>query len=94
LPSTPIRAAAALRDDLAVLGQQPRQRDLSRRGLCGVREGGGDHHLIPHGVQCLAHEFLVDVGSVYLGGVEECDAQVYRVPQDGDHCLPVFRLGP
>jgi len=50
-------------------------------------ELGGDHHLVPHWRQSLAHEFLVVEGPVHLGGVEEGDPAVHRLAEERDHLL-------
>ena len=57
-------------------------------------ELGGDDHLVADGGQGLAEEFLVEIGAVYLGGVEEGDPEVYRGAEDRDHGLPVAGVGP
>ena len=50
-------------------------------------ELGGDHDLVADGGKGFAHQLLVDVGAVDLGGVEEGDALVDGTPQEGDHVL-------
>jgi hypothetical protein len=57
-------------------------------------ELSGQHHLVPDGGQGLAHEILVEVGPVDLGGIEKCDSQVDGAAQDGDHRVPVARVRP
>ncbi len=47
-------------------------------------ELGGDHHLVAHRRQRLAEQFLVVVGAIGLGGVEEGDAALERGADQGD----------
>ena len=47
-------------------------------------ELGGDPHLVADRRQAAADQLLVDIGSVDLGGVEECHAPVDGVAQQGD----------
>jgi len=56
-------------------------------------ELGGDHDLVTYRGEGLADEFLVEVGPVDLGGVEERDTAVHRGPDEPDHLLPVPGVG-
>ena len=49
-----------------------------------VAEFGGDHDLVAHRLKRLADDLLVGVGTVGLGGIEEGDAELVRLPQEGD----------
>jgi hypothetical protein len=57
-------------------------------------ELGGNDDLVPDGGEGFAEEFLVEVGAVDLGGVEEGDPEVDRLAQDGDHGAPAAGVGP
>ena len=57
-------------------------------------ELGGDHDLVADRGERFTDEFLVDVGAVDLGGVEERDAAFDGAADHGDHVLPVPGLGP
>ncbi|GAA1728738.1 hypothetical protein GCM10009809_25410 [Isoptericola hypogeus] len=49
----------------------------------------GDDDLVADGLERLAHELLVDVRAVDLGGVDEGHTAVDRPAQDGDHVVTV-----
>src|SRR2546426_11879653 len=49
----------------------------------------GDHHLPAQWSQRLTDEFLVRVGSVNFGGIEECDAAFHGRANERDHRLLV-----
>src|SRR4030095_12497176 len=49
---------------------------LHLAGVYELLERAGDHHAVVHRRERFANEFLVDVRSVDLGGVEEGDAEV------------------
>src|SRR4249919_4134942 len=48
-------------------------------------ELGGDHHLAPNGRERLAHQLLVRVRAVDLGGVEERHAEIHGRADHADH---------
>jgi hypothetical protein len=52
-------------------------------------ELAGDHHLALERGECLAHQLLVGVGTVDLGGIEEGDAAVHCGADQRNHLLPV-----
>ncbi|MNW11350.1 hypothetical protein D3C71_2087870 [compost metagenome] len=41
---------------------------------------GGDHHLVSYRSERRADDFLVDVGAIDLGGIEEIHATIGRGP--------------
>ena len=53
----------------------------------------GHLHLVADRRDRLTHEFLVDVGAIDLGGVDERDALVHGVPDHVDHVVAVSRVG-
>jgi hypothetical protein len=55
-------------------------------------ELGGDDDPVAHRFERLADEFLVDVGAIDLGGVEEGDAALDGTAQDTDHLVAVARV--
>ena len=61
-------------------------------GVGDQAELGGQHHLVPAALQRAADEFLVGVGAVDLGGVDEGDAQLQGAV-DGAHGLVVVGAG-
>src|SRR5262249_19969338 len=54
-------------------------------------ELGCNHDLVPEGSQRLAHQLLVGEGTVGLGGVEERDAALERLPDERDRLLLLER---
>ncbi len=90
-----------------VVGTQPPQRALhggTDVGRAGIQvpgalstvgdqtELGGQHHLVAAPLQGFPEEFLVGVGAVDLGRVDERDAEVQR-PVHGPDRLRVVRAG-
>jgi hypothetical protein len=55
-------------------------------------ELGGDDDLVAHGREGFADEFLVAIGAVDLGGVEEGDSAIDRGAQQVDHLATVARV--
>ena len=50
----------------------------------------GDHDLVTHRGEGLTDQDLVRIGSVDFGGVEEGDAQVHGLADEGDHLLGIL----
>ena len=84
------RAVDDLPDDVGLARDPPARLALDRVDV--PPELGGDHDLTPERGQRLADEFLVDVRTVDLGGVEERDAAVDCGADQRDHLLPVGRV--
>jgi hypothetical protein len=83
-----------------VVGAQPPERIVSHlsdpfgptvspvaRPSVGEPELGGDHDAVADRLQCLSDEVLVAALAVGLGGVEERDAAVVCMPEQGDQRL-------
>src|SRR5271165_7600824 len=85
----PQRPVHRLADVLRVAGQP----GLAALVVEREAELGGDDHLVADRGEALADEFLVVVGSVDLGGVEEGDAPVDGGPQQVLHLAAVARVG-
>ena len=64
-----------------------------RAVLDAPAELGGDDHLVAQRGEGFTDEFLVDVGAVDLGGVEEGDAGIDGAAQHGDHGVAVTGIG-
>jgi hypothetical protein len=76
-----------LLDDFRTAGDPPARLAFDRVDV--PAELGGDHDLALVRGEGLADEFLVGVGAVDLGGIEEGDATVHRGADERDHLLPV-----
>jgi len=74
-------------DDLGPAGDPPPRLVFDRIDVAA--ELGGDHDLALVRGERLADEFLVGVGAIDFGGVEERDAAVHRGADQRDHLLPV-----
>src|SRR6476619_7226343 len=81
------RAVDDLLDHLRTAGDPPSR--LTRSRVDVPAEFGGDDHLPPKRSQRLTNEFFVDVGTVDLGSVEECDTPVHCAPDQRNHLLPI-----
>ena len=101
-----VRVDPVLVVQVDVVGVEPAQRsfdgDADVLGAAvgpdsaGVRhepELGGEHHLVAAALEGAADEFLVGVGAVDLGGVDQGDAEV-EGPVDGADGFGVVAAGP
>ena len=99
-----VRIDTVLIEQVDAIGAQPFQRRIGdlpdmlrpavhakvrdRRAEC-VAELGRDHDLVAERSEGFAHEFLVPVRAIGLGGVEECDAALDRRSDQPDRILRV-----
>ena len=65
---------------------------LARVGIDVPAELGGDHHLVAHGRQRVADQFLVGKGAVGFGGIEQGHPALVRTADDADRLVAIGRL--
>src|SRR4051794_23768692 len=53
---------------------------------------GGDLDLVAQRLEGLAHHRLIRQGTIGFGGVEEIDAALYRLANEGDHLRPILNF--